>query len=111
MSETKVGESNLSTDVVTYLQKVYYELEGYRSLLGTMAAVRESEVPPNSVYQSIMSEFQEKNAEFNLIMAELKEDFMSQNPAYEEIEHRITVRVNFNKELAEFTIPMKECGC
>lgn len=111
MAKKVLGIMGIPSDLNNYLQRVFYELGGYKSLVLTITEYNDkSKVNKNEIYQTLMKEYKEKNIEFNLIMNEIKEMFIEENKEFEQLSGLINLVVNFSKEEAEFFLEESDGG-
>lgn len=69
----------LEEEVIFYLQKLSYELDGYRVLLRSILSNKYFKYN-EELYQVFMKDYQEVNMEYNLAMNELKENYGKELP-------------------------------
>lgn len=110
MNNKTIGTLKISVETCLYLQRVYYEKEGYIALIATLADMGDDSLKHKIIYERIMKEYQEISAEFNLIMESVKNDFISRNPEFEVERSNINLRIDFAQSAAEFFRDGQMCG-
>jgi len=85
----------IGEDISDYLQRLNYELLGYRNLISSLVTNTNSELKyTDNHYRQLMQEYRKLNIEYMLSMDELKQEYI---PDVEMKESVVSISINFDK--------------
>ena len=105
---TKVlKEVQISEELTLYIQKLNFEVEGYKSIICTIIKSRGDFIYNKDIYNYHMEKFREINIEYRVALEELIREYADELKSI----NGISATVNFLTNVVNITQPIGEVSC
>lgn len=106
MGEAIIKDVTIPEELCSYVQRLQYELDGYRVLMTSILRCGEFRYNED-VYGLFLNEFQKTNMQLRVLLEEIKTEYC---PEPKDSFHNIDISILFRENLARFTRKDSSCS-